>query len=190
MKMLCCGHLKKPSFSHNMIRRCTVAGRTKLDTAFFRTEQVKTLNPLIGRCKLSSCIPGIDSPHWFYQHDVAFFSGDRLVLYVSWHYEHLSLFQGHNATSHFDIKGTLKDDERLISIFMAVPDKFSLYLHQFEVVIVHLGDDLWRPVLVELGQFLVKIDYCVFHPRSSLTILDWKLFTFFVKSKNIKIIGI
>jgi hypothetical protein len=43
----------------------------------------------------------------------------------------------------------LDDDERLVGIRMPVPNKIALQLHQFELVIVHFGDNFRLPLLVE-----------------------------------------
>ena len=48
---------------------------------------------------------------------------------------------------------------------MVVPDKFALELHELKVVVIHLGDDLRRPVLRELGELLGQFDRVPFHGK-------------------------
>jgi hypothetical protein len=38
---------------------------------------------------------------------------------------------------------------------MLMPDKFALELDELELTIVHLGNDLRRPVLGELGKLFI-----------------------------------
>ncbi|SDA52209.1 hypothetical protein SAMN03080617_00860 [Algoriphagus alkaliphilus] len=40
---------------------------------------------------------------------------------------------------------------------MLVPDKFTLDLDQFDVLVVELTDDLWGSMIVETGEFISKI---------------------------------
>jgi hypothetical protein len=44
----------------------------------------------------------------------------------------------------------LQDDEGFVSLRMLVPDEVALELHQLELVVVHLGDDLGCPLVAEL----------------------------------------
>ena len=45
-------------------------------------------------------------------------------------------------------------DEDLVGVVVLVSDEFTLELDQFEMIIVHLGDDLWRPVFRKRPIFL------------------------------------
>jgi hypothetical protein len=57
-------------------------------------------------------------------------------------------------------------DECLVSVFVIMPDEVSLQLHNLELVIVHLSDHFWLPLLVEQAKFLQEADRSVFHPTS------------------------
>src|SRR5437667_1392294 len=46
-----------------------------------------------------------------------------------------------------------------------MPHKLALNLHEFEVIVVHLGDDLWRPLVGKLRKLLGKVDWPSIHSR-------------------------
>jgi len=70
------------------------------------------------------------------------------------------------AVAKIDTQIPFDDDERLISIFMMMPDKVSLQLHNLEMVIVHFSDHFWLPSLMEQAKLLHKADCSVFHSTS------------------------
>jgi hypothetical protein len=47
-----------------------------------------------------------------------------------------------------------------------MPDEVALQLHDFELVVVHLGDHFWLPLLIELAKLLRKVNRSVFHLTS------------------------
>ena len=65
---------------------------------------------------------------------------------------HLSCPDIHRAVAKIDPQIPFDHDERLVSVSVMMPDKVSLQLHNFELVIVHLGDHFWLPLLMETGQ--------------------------------------
>ena len=61
------------------------------------------------------------------------------------------------------------NNERLVRIFMMMPDEISLQFHNFELVVVHLRNDLRLPLLLEQPEFLTEVDgliaHCIALPR-------------------------
>jgi hypothetical protein len=67
------------------------------------------------------------------------------------------------AIPKIDSQITFHHDERLISILVVMPNEVSLQLHDLELVVVHFGDDLWLPLLVEQPELLAEVDRFVAH---------------------------
>ena len=75
-------------------------------------------------------------------HDLAFVFCDRPVLDTLGYDTHLAGVQFDGAVLEFDLHAALDDDECLVGVGMMVPDELALDFDQFELVVVHLGDDL------------------------------------------------
>src|ERR1700722_3479818 len=67
------------------------------------------------------------------------------------------------AVAKIDSQIALQHDERLVGVLVIVPDEGALELHDLELVIVHFGDDLRLPLLVEKSQLLAEVDRLVAH---------------------------
>src|ERR1043166_7767370 len=72
----------------------------------------------------------------------------------------------HRAIAKIDPQFALDDEERLIGLLVIMPDEVALQLHDFELVVVHFGDDLRLPLLVEQGELLAQVDRLVGHGAS------------------------
>jgi hypothetical protein len=46
---------------------------------------------------------------------------------------------------------------------MVVPNEVTLQLHDLELIVVHFGDDLWLPLLLEELKLLAEVDRFVAH---------------------------
>src|ERR1700693_3458977 len=95
------------------------------------------------------------------QLDLAFRTG--LVLDAARHHEHFARRQMHRAVAEIDAQIALDDDERFVRILVIVPDEVALQLDDLEVIVVHFGDDLWLPLLVEQRELLAQVDRLVAH---------------------------
>jgi methyl coenzyme M reductase subunit C len=62
----------------------------------------------------------------------------------------------HRAVAKIDPQIPFDHDERLVSVFVIIPDEVSLQIHDLELIIVHLGDHFWLPLLVEQTKLLHK----------------------------------
>ncbi len=56
----------------------------------------------------------------------------------------------------------IENNEHLVRVRVAVPNKLALELHKLKVIVVHLRDDLRRPVLRELRKLFTEVD-CGLH---------------------------
>ena len=77
--------------------------------------------------------------------------------------KHLAYLPKDRAIPKIDPQITFRHDERLIGIFVVVPNKVTLQLHDLELVVVHFGDDLWLPSVVEQPELLAEVDRFVAH---------------------------
>ena len=71
------------------------------------------------------------------------------MLDASRKHEHLPGRDMDRAIPEIDPQIAFQDDECLVGIFMVVPNEVALQLHDLELVVVHFGDDLRRPLLVK-----------------------------------------
>ena len=76
--------------------------------------------------------------------------------------EHLSTGDMDCAITKIDPQRSFYNNERLVRIFMMMPDKISLQLHNLELV-VHLRNDLRLPSLLEQREFLTEVDGLIAH---------------------------
>jgi hypothetical protein len=118
-----------------------------------------SLDPdLVLGSEFTTGVAGIDRPGWLHQHDQALGVRKGLVLHAPRNHHHLRFAQLYAPVPKVDAHTPVDDDEDLVGVSVAVPDKISLYPGQFEVIVVHLGDDPGGPVLREQGEFRVKVD--------------------------------
>src|SRR5262245_42553855 len=77
------------------------------------------------------------------------------VLDASGNNEHFSRRDIDVAIAEVDAERSIQDDEGLVRIFVVVPDEVALQLDDLELIVVHLGDDLRLPLLVEQPELLL-----------------------------------
>lgn len=53
---------------------------------------------------------------------------------------------------------TINDDKYLIRIGVRMPDEFALHFGELELVVIHFGNDMRRPVFRESAQLFPQID--------------------------------
>src|SRR6516162_6791203 len=81
-------------------------------------------------------------------------------------HEHFSSRHMNGAITQVDAQLAVNYNERFISIFVIMPYEIALQFHNFELVVVHLGNDLRLPLLGKEAVFLIKIDRLVAHVAS------------------------
>src|SRR6476660_3031977 len=54
-------------------------------------------------------------------------------------------------------------DERLVRVAVFVPEELALQLHDLELIVVHLSDNFWLPLLIKQGEFLREADRSIAH---------------------------
>src|SRR5262249_35465565 len=116
-------------------------------------------------------IPGIEHAARLDQEQLDLVLGVRFVLHSLRNDEHLSRPDMHRAVAKIDPQIPFDDDERLVSVFVIMPDEVSLQLHHLELVIIHLSDHSWLPLLMEQASLLRKADCAVFHVTSLISVV-------------------
>jgi hypothetical protein len=89
--------------------------------------------------------------------------GIRLVFDAFRHDEHFARRHLDRAIAKIDPQHAVKDNERLVGLLVIVPDEVALQLHDLELVVVHLGDDLGLPLLLEQCELPAEVDRLVAH---------------------------
>ena len=90
--------------------------------------------------------------------DVGFFLRYRAVLLTARDDKQLAGVKHYIPVAELDHQPALQHDEQLVLVFMIVPDKFTFYFGDLDVVAVVLGDDLGRELLGDQRKFLIQID--------------------------------
>jgi hypothetical protein len=101
---------------------------------------------VVFRRHVTACLACVYRAGQLNQHGFTFVLGEWLVLYSPGDDKHLSRLEIDPAVPKVNAHLPLDDDKRLVRIIVTVPDEITLELDQLEMVIVHLGDDLWRPM--------------------------------------------
>jgi len=88
---------------------------------------------------------------------MSLFLGNGEMLHASGNDHELALFQPDVAIRQPDQQCPLHDKEELILSIVMMPDELSLDLHQFDVRVVELADDLRTPVVLEEAELASKV---------------------------------
>ena len=83
--------------------------------------------------------------------------GNGEMLNASGNDDELALFQPNVAIGQPDQQSSLYDEEEFILRIVMMPDELSLDLHQFDVRVVELADDLRTPVVLEEAELASKV---------------------------------
>ena len=62
------------------------------------------------------------------------------------------------AVPEFHAQSALDDQEKLVFVFMMMPDEFALELDGFDVAVVDFADDARVPAIGKKGEFFSQID--------------------------------
>ena len=84
--------------------------------------------------------------------------GNRLMLHAFGNNIQLTLIQRHHTIAQMDIQFASYDQEYFIRFGMVMPDELSLNFCQFEMIIIHLCNDLRGPMLGNFCQFFLKVN--------------------------------
>ena len=86
------------------------------------------------------------------------------------HHKHLTGRQRDRAISELDGQLPIQHDKDFIRIGVLMPHKVALDFDQFELVMIHLSDNLGGPLIAEFSQLFLKIEWGVVHRRGLLNI--------------------
>lgn len=82
--------------------------------------------------------------------------GIGLVLHFLRDDEHFSWSNTHTSVAKINLLHTVKNNESLIGVFVLVAHQLALKLYQFELIVVHLRDDLGLPRVSNQAQIFVQ----------------------------------
>lgn len=114
-------------------------------------------------CALAANVSRIQNAAWLDEHQFDGLLCIGLVLDPFRHNKHFAFRQMNPPVAEVDAQFPFDDNEGLVGFGVFVPYKITLQFHDFELVVVHLGNDLWRPLLVKQRQLLFEIYRFVFH---------------------------
>ena len=117
------------------------------------------LNPIICRRRLiATGLASVNCSSRFHHHGMAFRLCRRLVFHTFWNHIHFPFLDTHLSIMEVNGHFSAYNNEYLIGVLVVMPHKLTLKLHELEVAVVHLGNDLRGPVLGELGELFPKVD--------------------------------
>jgi len=114
--------------------------------------------PIIRRRALVGIVAGVDHPAWLDQHQLHLLGGGRLVLDALGHDIQLARIEFDETVAKIDAQTAFEHDEGFVGVGVAVPEKLPFQPRQLELVVVHLRDDFWLPLLGEQAVFLGEVD--------------------------------
>ncbi len=121
------------------------------------------LNPRIRWSSLFAArVASVDRSRGLHEHGAAFTSCRGHVFDPLRNDKHLPILDRYIAISQVNGHFPIQHDEHLIGVFVAMPNELPLKLDEFEMILVHLGDNLRRPVLRELRELFAEVD-CGLH---------------------------
>jgi hypothetical protein len=94
--------------------------------------------------------------------------GDWPMFDAAGHDQQLAFFQPNLPVTKIHAEASLNDQEKLVLMFMVMPDELALKLDQFDLLTIQFANDPGVPVVVELGEFLLDIYF--FHRLSTVKI--------------------
>lgn len=106
---------------------------------------------VVGRCPFPALVARIANSPRLQQQKLHFGGGKKLVLDAFGHDEHLPRLDGDGAVPKDDAQVSVEDQEGLVGVLVAVPDKIALNTDQLELVVVQLGDDAGLPLVADEG---------------------------------------
>src|SRR5262249_39180403 len=103
-------------------------------------------------------IAGVHGARQLDEHREALGPRRRLMLISFGHHEHLAGANRQIAVAKVNGHRAVDDDEDLVGVAMAVPDELAAELDELELVVVHPGNDLRRPMIGEGRELLSEVD--------------------------------
>jgi len=113
-------------------------------------------------------IPGVYCPCDLHEHGAAFILCRGLVFYSLRNDKNLPVPDRHIAIPEVNAHFSTQDDQHLIGVFVVKPNELPLNFDEFKVIVVHLGDNLRRPVLGELSKLFAEVDRGLHVPPFSM----------------------
>ena len=106
---------------------------------------------------LPTFMPGIQDAPWLDHHQLGLAFGGCAVLYAARDHVQLTLRHIDRTAWKVDTQGAFEYQEGLVGFGVGMPDELAFDAYHLELVVVHLGDDAWAPVLVDQGGFMSEV---------------------------------
>jgi hypothetical protein len=116
-----------------------------------------------GRGEMAAGIAGVHDAGRLDQDNVRFALSKRAVLDAAGYNEELSGPQGHVAIAHLDGQSSARDKEELVGVIVGMPNELAVELDHLDLIVVHPGNHLGRPLLGEEGELFGDINGSVVH---------------------------
>src|SRR6185437_8234063 len=127
-----------------------------------------SLDPdIIGRSARAALMARIGHATRLYEEQLYLSFRAGLVPYSLRHDVHLAGGQTHYSILEVDSQCSIEDYEGLIGVLVVVPDEIAVDPDQRDLVVVHLGNDLWVPLVREQLEFASEIDCSMRHENLS-----------------------
>ena len=108
------------------------------------------LYPYIVVCRqYIAAITRVDRATRLHEQDLALIFGHGFMFHTFGNNEHLTGLKSYPAIPKFNHEDTFNNDKHFICIGVVMPDELTLYLCQFDLVIIQFGDNPRRPVIVK-----------------------------------------
>jgi hypothetical protein len=114
--------------------------------------------------KLVSQVPRIERSRGFEEQDVDLFVRDWAMLDAPRDYYQFILREVDRPVAELHAKSPLDHQEQLVLLLVVMPYKLALELDQLDMLAVQFGQDDWRPIIVDLGEFGGKRDLLHIRP--------------------------
>ncbi len=92
-------------------------------------------------------VASIDRSYRLDEQYLAFTPGDGFVFDPLWDNKHFTRLEINPAVGKLNAHLAFDDDENIIRFSVTVPHELALDFYQSKLVVIHLGDNLWRPMI-------------------------------------------
>jgi len=108
-----------------------------------------------------------------YQHEMHFVTRHGPVLDALWYDDELTRTERDLAIAELDGEVALDHDEKLVFIFVLMPDELTLNLGQFDLAVVQIRHDFRIPLIVKATEFLGQVDLVKHASISAVSAGGW-----------------
>jgi hypothetical protein len=115
---------------------------------------------------LSALVAGIQSAAWLNQHQLDFVLCAGFMPCPFGHDEQFAGSDVDCSIGEIDAQLAIDYDKRLIRLWVVMPDKIALQFHDLELIVIHLRNNLRRPLFCKERKLFCQIDGFVIQAAS------------------------